>query len=1235
MTCPTKIQLCPLHTHTVYSVLDGASTIDEYVDWCVQNGAQAIGTTDHGWAIGALETYVKAKKAGISALPGCEFYVVPDASYKFNGKPYDYYHVTAWAVGPGDKGYRNLIKLASLAWQEGTVEGGRQKKDGSLSSRVVSMWGGRQLKPRITFDELFQYNEGLVLGTGCLIGAVNKALLNGEFSGAERNLLRLLDVYKGRVFAEIMPHACDHNYSRDSKKFEPNPPLSFDECKDFSPDGKLQVACNSEIIRLARKHRIPLLMTIDSHFVKPEQKRLQDVLLSTSDDGWTFYESYHMYDTPTAWDAWQKLHGSDVEQQKIFTEAVEGNAILAGLAKDLEIKDGYHQPEPIIPDGIAAEIQDPKEQRRATILAHVAKHGRMKWDNPVWLERLDRELKVICDNGIIDFSPYFLFLEKTGDWAAANSIFSAPGRGSGAGSLLCYLLKITHLDPIAWNLPFERFLSQARLERGKFPDIDWDTGSRDVLIAKLREEYGDKMAQCSTLGTLKLKSAIKDACRAILGWNAQDERVESITKTIPNEPQGVPSKDFLLGYKDQDGAIHDGHIHENARLDQFFRDYPQVYDAVIQLLGIPRSVGRHASAFLISDRPISESVPTCMISGHLCTQYQATASNNMVEKAGLIKFDFLRVNTLDDVSSTIRAVQQKYGHKVWEERLRLDGEEYKITRGDLGIDQLPMPDGTVLNVYDLPEDERVFEELSDGRTETVFQMNSALMTEFTKRIRPTKLQHLSDIVALVRPGPLLASVGERDDEGRDLTMTEAYIARKNGLRPVKYAHPGMEAILKDTYGVAVYQEDLQRMFVDLAGYSQEEADYLRETLAKKKRQEMEKALPDLRRRLEARGWRESQIEVFVSLCVASSAYSFNRAHSAAYATVAYQCAFLKHHFPIEWWTSVLQNAKVEDIREKGYARVLQERGLLQPPSINGPTDTFRSIDGKVYAPLYLIDRVGDIACKAISDARDAGGPFQSLQDFFERVDSRSVNEGIVHNLILCGAFSEVEPDATEQELIHQYHYLRKVSSLKIGAGAKGAALRSAVDRYKEKERQAGKQLEIPTLFVDRLQTEIARVAALPIYKIDVHHMFPEFLQEKLHLSYGKNSYGDPICTLRHKIRVRDENFVFDERIDTTYVYRGLQDINLNHRSGTRGGFAGLVQDFSTFQYTDKRRGCKVTALKMQIVNDGDVIEAVVWPDLYQEVGDPKKDRIILVTGSLKESREPGKWEMSVSAVQYA
>ena len=1244
--CPTKGKLSPLHTHTNYSVLDGASSIDEYIQWCKDNGAPGLGVTDHGWCIGALELYTKCKKAGLISLPGCEFYVAPDKDYEFAGKAYDYYHVTVWAVN--EAGYRNLIKLGSMAWGQDKLPGWKKvRKDGVLKTLQqlatdpntdfryvpagngkdeslmiredrdrVSVKFGTQEKPRITFDELFANSEGLVIGTGCLIGALNKAFLNGEFKGAERNLMRLQEVFKGRMFAEVIPHSCSHNYSRETKSFEQNQPLSFDECVDFSPDGRIQVACNNKTIEMARKYDIPLLMTIDSHFVRPEQKRLQDVLLSGTDDGWTFYESYHMYDTETAWQNWKQLHGSDAEQRKIFAEAVENNDVLVNMAKGMSIKDPYHQPTPVIP--IELQSLPKEEQKKATIFQLIDKHGRMDWSKENYVERLMKEITVICDNGIVDFADYFLFLEKTYAWAAAHSIFSAPGRGSGAGSLLCYLLKITHLDPIEWELPFERFLSQARLERGKFPDIDCDFGSRDILIAKLREEYGDKMAQCSTLGTLKVKSAIKDACRAILGWNSNDDRVNALTKSVPLEPQGVASKDFLLGYT-ENGNVHDGHLMENKPLDDFFKEHPDVQDAVMQLLGIPRSVGRHASAFLISDEPISNSVPTCVISDELCTQYQATASNNMVEKAGLIKFDFLRVNTLDDISGCIRMVQKKYGHKVWEEKITINGEDHNIIRGDLPIDLLPTAEGTLLNVYDLPEDAGVFSDLSAGKTVSVFQMMSSLMTGFTKRIRPTKKRHGSDIVALVRPGPLLASVGELDENGKELTMTEAYIARKHGLLPVRYAHPGMEPILKDTYGVAVYQEQLQQMFVDLAGYNLEEADYLRETLAKKKRQDMEKALPDLKKRLKDRGWDERQIEVFVSLCVSSSAYSFNRAHSAAYATVAYQCSYLKHHHPIEWWTSVLQNAKVEDIRERGYAKFLQNEGLLDLPSVNGPTDTFKPINGKIYSPLYIIDGVGDVACLSIQQAR-GDVPFTSLQNFVERVDLGKVKQDIVHNLIVCGAFDSISEGKTEIELIDEYHYLKKVLTLVLGKGKTDQALKDAVIKYKAKEEQTGKKLDLPH-FTD-LKIELIKATALPLYRLDVHEKFSTHLSQTV----GTIQDRSGLITIRSK--------EFDNKAIT--VFRNAKQIASASEgfSSITGAWAGLIQSHSTFSYTDKKTRKKVTALKMFIANDGDVIECVVWPDLYQILGAPPEGKILTLIGKIKESKEPGKWEMSTTVVKF-
>jgi len=1242
---PTKARLSPLHTHTVYSVLDGASNIDQYLQWCKQNGATGLGVTDHGWVIGNKELIEKSNKAGITPLPGCEFYVAPDANYEFNGRPYDYYHVTVWAVN--EKGYRNLLKLASLAWEKDQLTGWQKDKNsGSYNqvekSRVVTKWGTQQ-KPRITFDELLTYHEGLVLGSGCLIGALSKALLNGEFKGAERNLNRLLEVYRDRLFMEIMPHVCDHDWNRKTKKFEKN------ECTDWTPDGDLQKACNIEITRLARKYKLPLLMTVDSHFTTPDLKKVQDILLSNGEEGgWTFHNSYHMMTTEDAWQHWEEVHGDDEEQRKIFTEAVENNDVLVEMAKGLKVVDEYQQPTPDIPQDIILKTKNKSEALKAHLFRQIEHHGRMNWNDSQYTDRLMMEIEVICDNGVADFGNYFGSLEDWCRWAIDHSILSAPGRGSAAGCLVAYCLKITHLDPIKFNLPFSRFLSKPRIARGKFPDVDWDMGNRDLLVSYLRQRFGKKMAQASTLHTLKVKSAIKDACRSILKWNSQDIRVDAITKMLPKtEPQGVASKDVLLGYTDQDKNVHDGWIFQYPALDEFFKQYPQVYECVIQLLGIPRAVSRHASAYVIADIDIEKAAPTCVVSGHLCTQYNANAAFNSLEKAGLVKYDFLRVNTLDDISNCVRLVQKRFGYKVWDEELEFDGEKYKITRGDLRIDQLPIDDkGTVLDIYDLPEQDDVFELLSDGETETVFQMNTALMTGQTRQIKPKTIMNLSDIVALVRPGPLTADTGikisaadannplihrrwpkgsPKEGQPKDTyTMTELYISAKHGKVPVSYAHPGMEPILKDTYGVAVYQEQLQQMFQDLAGYSPEEADAMREMLAKKMKADVEKAIPELRRRLKERNWNDHQIDVFVSLCIASSAYSFNRAHSASYGMVAYMCAYLKTKYPLEWWTAVLKGSTVDDIREKGYARKLIKDGILQLPHVNGPTDTFTLESGMVHAPLYLIDRIGDAACAEIARARQEGGPFTSFQDFLERVSGRGVNEAVMHNLIICGAFDTLEFGKTPQQLIEEYHYFKKVRSLKLGENTDGTAktgeaLRAAVEVYKKKETEKGQKLSVPDMYFDTLQIEILRVKALPIYKLNVHEDFKHLLQRK-GIVYDEN------------------RATFRQQYKSVVVFRNTQEIEAAQPSsfGIPGVFAGFLQGAEPFQYADKKQeGKKVTALKLQIANDGDSIEAVMWPDLYEKMGAPKEDRIIFVIGTIKEAREPGRWSMSISQIAYA
>lgn len=1191
MKSPTDLPILPLHTHTSYSVLDGASDIDEYIDWCKANGATAMGITDHGWLIGALELHRKCQKAGLTSLPGCEFYVIPDSSYEFKGKPYDYYHVTVWAVN--EIGYRNLIRLGSISFTETFKNGAK---------RVIKKVGVD--KPRLTFEELLTYNEGLVLGSGCLIGAVNKALLSGEYDGAEKNLLKLLEVYRGRFYLELMPHHCTHDYHRPTKGFIRN------ECTDFAPNGDIQRACNIRNIDLSKKYDLPVVLTVDSHFVRPEQKGVQDVLLQNGDpDGWRFYHSYHMLRTEEAWAHWESVYGSDSESCSTFQRAVEANYEIAEKAKAFtSIKDSFHQPEIVIPKDIEATIPTEEERLKILLLRKIDENGRMRWEEERYVRRLNLELKVICDNKIINFSRYFLFLEEWNRWTREHSILSAPGRGSGAGSLLCYLLKITHLNPFDLNLPFERFLSMGRLKRGKFPDIDWDLGQRDLLIAKLAETYGDRFAQCSTHGTLKVKSAIKDACRVLLGWNSSNPEVDQLTKTIPSTPTGVNDEKFLVGYTDTEGNKHEGHIASNPLLKSFFEQHPEVYKMVLKLLGIPRSVGRHASAYFISDRPIWESVPTCNISGNIVTQYTAEPS----EKAGLIKFDLLRVNTLSDVSGCVRLVQQRLGYKVTRERLKIKDETFDVWRGELGIDQVPMPDGKILDIYKLPPDDEVFADFSQGKTETVFQMNTPLLTAFCKRIKPRSLKDLSAIVALVRPGPLSADTGVPTGEKSPIdgspltyTMTEAFIARRDGKLAATYVHPGLEPILDETHAVAVYQEQLQQIFSDLAGYSPEDADMIRELVAKKKKDDMEKTLPEIKMRLRERGWDEIQIQVLVSLCEASASYSFNKAHSASYATVAYWCMFLKHHFPLEWWTAVLQNAKVEDIREKGYAYEIKE--ILVLPHVNGPMDTFELKDGKVHAPLYLIEGVGDAACRAIRNSRDKDGEFKSFPDFYERMAGQAVDLKVMHALILCEAFAHISP-LKPKDLLFLYHALRRVQELKIGRDKKGAELLGAVDQYLA----SGKTIDVPDLYMDQVELEVLRLKLLPIYRMDVHEHFKKTFQA--------NSF------------IYDQNGLITAYYnqETVRVLRNVREIPTLKNMNV--AWVGLLQSADEFRYKDKKTNQQVTALKCQIVNDGDGLECILWPQFYKVAGIPKDTKLILVKGILRESREPGKWTMYVQSM---
>ena len=1264
MPNPTDKQIAQLHCHSTFSVLDGVSTIDDYVKWTKDNNSPGVAITDHGWCIGALEVYDKAKKAGVIGIPGCEFYLIPHSDYQFAGKAYDYYHVTVWAIN--EKGYRNLLKLGSLAFGEDLVLSTKAvKEDGIFKnkteefSRVVKKFG--DVKPRITFDELLTYNEGIVLGSGCLIGALSKSLLSGEKEGAERNLSRLLEVYRNRMFMEVMAHKCTHNYDRKLKTFIHN------ECTEFSPDGDIQKSVNLAIIDLAQKYKLPIIMSVDSHFIKPSEKKLQDALLQQGDpDGWTFHESYHVQDTTEAWQNWQALYGNNIDQRKIFAEAVENTHQVVDMARGLSIKDSYKLPHIDIPESISINSTSEAESLKLLIFQKIEEHGRMKWDDPVYADRLQMEIDVICDNGVQDFAKYFLFMEKWLQWARDNSVLTGVGRGSAAGSLLSFLLKITHLDPIKTNLPFERFLSSGRIKRAKFPDIDCDFATRDIIMAKLFETYGDKAAQCSTHGKIKVRSAIKDVHRFLVirklekdldalprGEHTEDIRlkilkemdnerfeVNALTRSIDMTPTGVDDKDFLLGYTDKEGNYHVGHLEKNIILQEYFKKHSSfdkshdMQSLVESMLGIPKSVGRHASSALISDRPISESVPTCVINGVLCTQYTANG-NSYVEKAGLIKFDILTVNALQDVSVCIRLIQKSREYKTWKENYTINKQNFIVSKGELTIEQIPSPfDGSILNIYNLPEKQEVFDMITKGDTSSIFQASTPLMTQWASLLKPTSISDLSGLVSVVRPGPLEALV----EDGKT-TMSMAFVLRKNGKMPITYIHPDMEPALKNEYGNAIYQENLAQMFVDILGYSSEEADYIRELIGKKKSQDMEKLLPELRKRLTDKGWNPEQTQLFIDMCISAAKYSFNRSHGYSYGYTAYMTAFLKHYFPVEWWTAVLQNCKVEEIREKGYAKAIAH--LLVTPHINGPMEYFEARpDGKVHTPLWLIDGVAEAACSAIQNSRDKlGRDFNSLQEFFELIDKRAVNEGTFKRLILVGAFSLIELNRRPESLYEEYAYLKHVSKIKSHSKKTGTELKEAVVTYK-KEKGINQDINqvVAEMTKTDLEIESERIRLLPIYRLDVHESFKSLLQNKISYSrpdpddkeiFGTFSYGEQQTRGGYVIRDR-------ECVPISNTQSGLEIFYefADNKDKVNAAWAGLIEDISEFKYIDKKTNKEVAALKIQIVNNGDSVECILWPKTRQQMAlkkekEPTNGKIVICAGQLKHSRTPGK--MTISA----
>jgi DNA polymerase-3 subunit alpha len=877
-------QFVHLHTHTQYSLLDGACRIPELVRYAKELGMPALAITDHGVMYGVIEFYRECVNNGIKPIIGCEVYITSDSHLKKNLETRGHlYHLIL--LVRNETGYRNLMKLVSI----GEVE-------------------GFYYKPRIDKEVLRQYHEGLICLSACVAGEVPRHIIRGELDTAEKVMLEYLDIFgKDDYYLEIQNHGL--------------------------PEEK---TVSSELHRLARKYGIKLAATNDLHYVHKADASGQDILLCIQTNA-RYQDPERMRFNNDSY-----YLKSRQEMEEIFPNDIEALDNTLEIAEKCSLKLEFGHlllPEFPLPEG---------ENSMDGYLRKLCVRGfteRYPQDDGKAQKRMEYELGIIKQMG---YSGYFLIVWDFINYCRTHDIPVGPGRGSAAGSIVAYLTGITDIDPLKYNLIFERFLNP---ERVSMPDIDTDICyvKRHLVVDYLARKYGENhVAQIVTFGTLAAKAAIKDVGRAMeIPLNV----VNQVNKLIPNTP-GTTLQSALDGSRElQDLCRQDPNI---AQLVNFAK----------RVEGMPRHTSTHAAGVVITPGELTDYVPLQITSSsddeheYICTQYDKDCS----ESLGLLKMDLLGLRTLTVIDDACKMIKKNQGI-------------------DLDIRHIDLKDPKTCKM------------LCDGDTAAVFQMESDGMTRLMKELAPESMADLIPLVALYRPGPLGSG------------MAEDFIAGRHGRRTAKVLHPLMEPIVADTYGVILYQEQVMQIVSALAGFSLGEADILRRAMGKKKAKLLDSMKEKFLNGAEKLHHIDRSLgEQIFALLQHFAGYGFNKSHSAAYALVAYQTAFLKANYPVEYMAAFLNSIITVAEKVSWYINVCNSMGIkVLPPDINNSEASF-SVDGKsIRFGLGAIKSVGDAAVDVILAEREKKGPFKDFFDFANRVDLTKVNKRVVENLIKSGS----------------------------------------------------------------------------------------------------------------------------------------------------------------------------------------------------------------------------------------
>lgn len=877
-----------LHVHTQYSILDGASSIPLLLSKAKEDGMKAVAITDHGNMFGIKEFFNEAKKLGIKPILGCEAYISVRGRQDRSGSE-DRSSRHLIILAKNKKGYENLSALISRGYTEGFY-----------------------YKPRIDFELISQYHEGLIVSSSCLGGEVPQAIMNEGMEAAEKIALQYKNLFGEDYYLELQRHPTG-DPQMDANVFD------------------RQQAVNKVILQIAAKHGIKVIATNDVHFINQEDSEAHDrlICLNTNSD---------LDDPNRLRYTKQEFFKTTAEMRELFSdvpEAIDNTDEIAEKVETYELNRNPIMPDFPLPEGFTEENE---------YLHHLTYEGakeRYNESTDEVKERIDYELSVIKKMG---FPGYFLIVQDFLRAARDLGVSVGPGRGSAAGSVVAYCIRITDIDPLKYNLLFERFLNPDRISMPDI-DIDFDEDGRDKVIKYVVDKYGfDHVAHIITFGTMAAKMAIRDVARI---QKLPLPVADKLAKLVPERPGITLSQAY-----DEVKELRD--LKESG--DELVR---QTLKYAETLEGSVRHTGLHACGIIIGRNDLKECIPVCTSkdTDYLVAQFDGSH----IESVGMLKMDFLGLKTLSIINDAVEYIRKSKGVSV-------------------DIANLPL------------NDERTFEVFSRGETTGLFQFESPGMKRYLKDLKPNRFEDLIAMNALYRPGPM--------------DYIDSFVNRKHGREKIVYDFPVMEEYLKDTYGITVYQEQVMQLSRAMAGFTRGEADTLRKAMGKKNRKMMDEMKEKFITGCSNNGLEKEKVEKVWTDWEAFAQYAFNKSHSTCYALVAYQTAYLKAHYPAEFMAAVLSRNS-SDIKKISFFMDECRRMNINVlgPDINESDLKFTvNKAGDIRFGLGAIKGLGEAAVKAVIEERDQNGPFTSIFGFIERVNLSAVNKKSIEAMAMAGAF---------------------------------------------------------------------------------------------------------------------------------------------------------------------------------------------------------------------------------------